>query len=178
MRVREKLLRVFNHYKVEVNEETLDIAKDFKFKFNSKSSVWESLPREIMGEKISQLFKRFIDEYKKHYRVDVAAKEFYQLSDEEIEDMFDELPYFNKTFIGRETYKPNAANFLKERIWKQDYPNKPQRDRSKKASILTANNWDEYINGLPESQRSAAEAYRQLINFESFKSLVNDNKKG
>lgn len=178
MRVRDKLLKVFNQYGVEVNEDTLDIANDFKFRYNKKSEVWESMPREIMGERISQLFKKFIDDYKKHYRVDVAAKEFYQLTDDEIEDMFEELPYYNKTFIGREIYKPNAATFLKEKIWKQDYPNKPHRDRSKKTKSILANNWDEYISSLPENQRSAAEAYKQLINFESFKALVNDNKKG
>lgn len=178
MRVRDNLLKLFNQYKVEETDESTSIAKDFKFKFSKKDGAWISMPREIMGEKISQLFKKFLDEYKKHYRVDVAAKEFYQLSDSEIEEMFDELPYYNRTFHGREQYKPNAASFLKERIWRQDYPNKPKRDRSKKASIIYATNWDEYINSLPENQRDGIEVYRSLITFESFKALVNDNQKG
>jgi hypothetical protein len=177
MRVRDKLLKLFNQYKVEANEDTLDIAKDFKFKYDKKKAEWVSLPREIKGEKISQLFQKFLSQYKKHYRVDVAAKEFYQLTDEEIEDMFDELPYYLQSLQGREIYKVNAASFLKERVWKQDYPNKPKRDRTKKVSIEHASNWDEYINALPEEQRSAAEAYRTIIQFDAFKSLINGRKK-
>jgi hypothetical protein len=178
MKVRDNLLKLFNQYKIEETDEALSIAKDFKFKYSKKESIWVSLPREIMGEKISQLFKRFLDEYKKHYRVDIAAREFYQLSDSEIEEMFDELPYYNRTFTGKEQYKPNAASFLKEKIWRQDYPNKPKRDRSNKSILINSTNWDEYINGLPENQRDGIEVYRNLISFESFKTLVNDNKKG
>lgn len=178
MRVRDNLLKLFNQYKVEETDESVAIAKDFKFKYSKKDGVWISLPREIMGEKISQLFNRFISEYKKHYRIDVAAKEFYQLSDAEIEDMFDELPYYNRTYTGREQYKPNAASFLKEKIWTQEYPNKPKRDRSKKLGLINATTWDEYINNLPENQREGIEVYKGLISFESFKSLINDNKKG
>lgn len=178
MGVRNNLLKVFNDYKVVAEEDTLEIAKQFKFKYSKKTNEWTQLPREIKGETVSKLFQKFMDEYKKNYRFKNAVDAFYQLSDTEIEEMFEELPYYLKTFIGKEMYKPNAASFLKEKIWQQDYPNKPQRDRTKKLSILEASSWDEHILSLPEEQRSAAENYKQLINFEAFKSLINVGKKG
>lgn len=175
MKVRENLLKLFNQYQVEPDDQAIEIASQFKFKYSKKDSQWTSLPREIMGEKISQLFQRFLKEYNKHYRVDVAAKEFYQMSDEEIEDMFDELPYYLKTFQGKEIFKPNAANFLKERIWKQEYPGKPKRQKAAKISINNFRSWEQYIEYLPENSRGSAEAYRDLISFDKFKELVNGN---
>jgi hypothetical protein len=172
MKVRENLLKIFNQYQVQPNEESESVAKDFKFKFSKKEKIWISLPREIMGEKMSALFKRFMEQYKKNYRVDVCAKEFYQLNDEEIESMFDELPYYLKSLEGRELYKPNAASFLKERIWTQDYPNKPKRDRTKAISAEDCNSWEQYIAKLPEDQRMAPQAYKDIISFDKFKLLL------
>lgn len=175
MNVRNNLLKVFNQYRVDPNDETSEIAKHFNFKYSSKDGCWVSLPRDVMGQKISDLFKRFLKEYNKHYRVDVAAKEFYQLTDAEIEDMFDELPYYLETFRGKEIYKPNAASFLKERIWKQDYPGKKKRAKPTKLSIDNFKNWESYIAYLPDQSRSAAEAYKDLISFDQFKQMVNGN---
>lgn len=175
MKVRENLLKLFNQYKVEPDDQAVEIASQFKFKYSKKESHWISLPREVMGEKMSQLFQRFLKEYNKHYRVDVAAKEFYQLTDDEIEDMFDELPYYLRTFHGKETYKPNAASFLKERIWKQEYPGKPKRQKVIKMPIENFGSWEQYIEHLPENSREAVEAYRDLISFDKFKQLVNGN---
>lgn len=177
MKVKDKLLKLFNDYSVVPDEDTEDIAKQFHFKFSKKTGKWTSLPREIKGEKVSELFNKFIKQYKKNYRYDVAVKYFYQLTDEEIEEMFDELPYYLNTFHGREQFKPNAASFLKEKIWKQDYPYKVQRDRSKKSTdINSASSWDEYIDALPENQKASAEAYRTIIDFDQFKSLIADGR--
>ena len=173
MKIRENLIKLFNQYKVEANDETLEIAKHFTFKFSR--GQWVPVTRMVMNEKMSALFQKFLKQYNKHYRVDVAAKEFYQLTDSEIEDMFDELPYYLRTFHGKEMYKPNAATFLKERIWTQDYPNKPHRDRSKKKQVSEYNSWEEYIGSLPENSRDAVVAYRDFMSFDAFKQMVNGN---
>jgi type I site-specific restriction-modification system R (restriction) subunit len=179
MKVKDNLLTIFNRYGVEDDELSQSVAKGFKFKYSKKEKKWISLPREIMGESVSKLFQKFMDEYKKNYRFQNAVKAFYQLTDEDIEDMFDELPFYLKSFQGHEIYKPNAATFLSDKLWKEDYPRKIQRDRSKKVSVTGARNWDEYIAMLPEEQRSAAEAYKDIISFESFKTLINGaGKKG
>lgn len=175
MNVREKLLNLFNQHQVVPNEDSLYIADYFKFKYSEEDNIWVALQRNIMGEKISALFQRFIKEYNKHYRIAIAAKEFYQLTDEEIEDMFDELPHFLVAYRGKEKYKPNAASFLKERIWKQDYPGKKVRSKAIKLSINDFRSWGQYIAYLPEQSRSAAEAYRELISFDEFKKMVNGN---
>lgn len=177
MKVKDNLLTVFNRHNVIEDEVTLSIAKAFKFKFNKKDKKWVSLPRVIMGETVSKLFQKFMDEYKKNYRFQNAVTAFYQLSDEEIEDMFEELPFYLKSFQGHEVYKPNAATFLTERLWKEDYPRKVQRDRTRKPKGLDANNWDEYIDTLSEDQREAVSAWRGLISFEGYKNLLQNGRK-
>jgi ABC-type dipeptide/oligopeptide/nickel transport system ATPase component len=172
MQVRQNLLAIFNTYRVVPNQSSLEIAKHFKFKWSKSDNMWIAEVREIRGEKISSMFQKFLKQYNKHYRVDVAAKEFYQLSDDDIDSMFDELPYFVTAYHGREKFKPNAASFLKEKIWLQDYPNKPHRDRSKKISINEAESWSQYLGSMPMSQRSTYEAYKELMSFEEFKKLV------
>lgn len=175
MKIKENLIKVFNQYKVEANDETLEIAKHLGFK-HTNNGAWVAITRIVMNEQMSILFKRFLKLYNKHYRVDVAAKEFYQLTDIEIEDMFEELPYYLELYKGRETYKPNAASFLKERIWNQDYPGKRQRVKPTKVSLDDFRDWDSYIAFLPEHSRSFAEAYKDLISFKSFKEMVRGNQ--
>lgn len=178
MDIRNKLLKIFNDYSVTQSEDAESVAKQFNFRYSTRTNEWVKEKRIVKGESVSALFKKFIDQYKKNYRYDLAVKHFYQLSDEDIVEMFDELPYFLNTFHGREQYKPNATSFLREKIWKQDYPYKVQRDRSKKATdIYSSTNWDEYINSLPVEQRASAEAYRTIINFDNFKMLISDGGK-
>lgn len=175
MRVRQNLLEIFNLYNVLPDDRSLEIAKHFKFEWSTKEATWTAGKREIMGQKISELFQLFLKQYNKHYRTDIAAKEFYQLTDSEIEDMFDELPYYISAYHGNEKYKPNAATFLKEKIWSQDYPNKPKRNKTSNINISSLNSWDEYITYVPDHNKATIEAYRDLMSFDVFKQMISGN---
>lgn len=132
-------------------------------------------PRFIhqLGAKTTDVFKQFIKAYDKNYRVDLAVKEFYKLTDDEIVDMMDELPYYNKSFKGEEKFKPTAANFLKGKIWQTDYPRKINRDRSKKKTIHQMTTWEEYMAVLPTQNMETIKGYIDIgIKFEDFKNII------
>jgi hypothetical protein len=133
---------------------------------------------EALGMKATDVFKKFIKDYNNNYRVDLAVTEFYKLSDDDIVEMMDELPYFNKSYSGHDKFKPTAANFLKGKIWKEDYPRKINRDRTRKKTIHEITTWEEYKAILPKENRDTIESYISLgIKFEDFKSMIQNEIK-
>lgn len=135
-------------------------------------------PRFIsqLGAKATDIFKQFVKAYDKNYRVDLAVKEFYKLTDDEIVEMMDELPYYNRSFKGEEKFKPIAANFLKGKIWQADYPRKINRDRSKKKTLHEMTTWEEYLEALPKQNIDTIKGYIDLgIKFQDFKNVIIKN---
>lgn len=163
------------------NAKTL-IASELKFSYEDGEWKQSGDPRYVhsLGMKATDVFKKFIKVYNHNYRVDQAVKEFYKLTDDEIIDMMDELPYFNKAYSGHEKFKPTAANFLKGKIWLEDYPRKINRDRSRKKTIHEITTWDEYKAILPKENHDTIESYISLgIKFADFKSMIqNEIQKG
>ena len=173
--LRRKIAKLLNDLSVPANNsEAKVVAKEFKISYSNGVWTLNDMPKRFipsLGMSASDAFKRFIKEYKKFYRTSRAVSAFYSLSDDEIADMFDELPYYNRVFLGKETYKPTAENFLTEKIWLDNYPDKPDRDRSKKPKVFGVNSWEEYLSNLTGDQRIAMEPYSETMSFQQFKSL-------
>lgn len=184
----QPLVDLFNGYEIHgPNEETafnleyitneLGLAYDTEI-YDTEKDRWRVLkkkePRMIatLGISASKALSNFTFAYKKFYRMDKVSAAFYGLTDDEIADMFIELPYYLKAYFGNETWMPTADNFLKERIWRAAYPNRIAGDR-KRIVDTKAENWETYIGSLPPESRSAVEVYRENgMEFKDFKAMI------
>lgn len=179
----QALVDLFNGYEIHgPNEETAFnleyITDELGLAYDVSGDRWSVLkkkePRMIstLGISASKALSNFTFAYKKFYRMDKVSAAFYQLTDDEIADMFVELPYYLKAYFGNETWMPTADNFLKEKLWTAAYPNRIAGDR-KRVVNTKAEDWWTYIESLPPESRSAIEIYKeQGMSFTDFKALI------
>jgi hypothetical protein len=177
--IQEALVVVFNTNDVQPDSEATQIAKEFGIEFVVEFGQWRPKKKEVrivmslgMPIECHKALKNFLQTYKKHYRNNRVATAFYALTDEEMYDMFLELPYWMKSHFGNEQYMPVAENFLKEKLWTTNYPRKIAGDRRKIVNTV-AKNWDEYIQSLPEGSRESVEVYKEMgMTFETYAGVL------
>ena len=171
--ISKKILQLLNDYSVPYSDKNAcEIAKELKISHTGGVWAYVKQPsRTIDGlGQMSDLFKKFTKEYNKHYRTDRSIKFFYALSDEEIREMFDELPFFNKAFEGKTNFKPIVENFLSEKIWRDEYPGKIKRERPKLVRVHDFENWDSYLDALDEEKRDAISIFKDMgMSFDNYK---------
>ncbi len=180
MKTKEALLQIFNQYNVKPSELTACIETQFNILNKdgklSGDIVWytKSDPRFIkpLGVTASKALSNFLFSYKRRWRMNLVAQNFYSLTDDEIADMFIELPYFLKAYGADDQFMPSAEKFLKEKLWMENYPNKPKGERKRKQDI-TVEGWDEFLATVPENIRGTYEMFRESMTFVEFKATIN-----
>ncbi len=179
MTTQDALLTLFCSYQVQPTENTNFLADQFGLVCTDGVGSWEKKKKparviSTMGIEAQKALKNFLQQYKKYYRHDRVAIAFYALTDEEIADLFLELPYYLKSYFENTTYMPAAENFLKEKLWYSNYPNKIAGER-KRVIGTVATTWDEYLETVPESMRESVEIYKDAgVDFNAFKAKIND----
>lgn len=174
----KELIDIFNKYEVQEDDaNAIAIASELGFEVDGKQwAVLKKKPARViipMGISAYKAFSTFLFMYKKRYRMNLVAKAFYALTDNEIADMFVELPYFVSNFYESTEFMPSAENFLKEKLWAENYPNRPAGERRRRIEN-TANDWETYIASLSMDMREAVEVYRDNgMLFSDFKAQIN-----
>lgn len=181
MNTQTALLQIFNQYQIKPDKSTACLETSFGLT-NKKGSIdgdikWSAKaePRMIasLGITAPKALANFCFSYKKRWRMDKVASKFYDLSDNEILDMFNELPFFLKAYSHDDKFMPTAEAFLGEKLWKENYPNKPKGVRVQKNNVAVEG-WDEYLATVPEDIKETYIMFReQGMTFETFKGMMN-----